>query len=161
MSNEIAVKEKKELQSKKNKSEFSEKQIKKSRLDTQNTLPDLAQCKKHFVPLSVQYWSPQDEGEEKLVYVHSVGMHDVPDLDTGEIKALECVMLIEKQGNIVMRYINAGRVLVGNIKDAIKRDEIIPGTTLTPISITYVGKKKNRSNAHISNVWQIIPLISN
>jgi len=146
---------------KKEVSVYSKKQIEIANLDTQKSLPDLTQAKKHFVPLSIEYWTPVAEGEEKLVYIHSVGVHEVPDMDTGEIKSLECVMMLEKQGDVVKRFINAGRVLVGNIKDAIVRGEIIEGTTLTPVAITYLGKKQNRSNARISNIWQIIPLINN
>jgi hypothetical protein len=138
---------------------YSHEQIEKSNLDIQKSLPDLSKSKKHFVPLTIEYWTPEKEGEEKLVYVHSVGFHEVPDMDTGELKQLECVMLLENQGGVVKRFINAGQVLVGNIKDAIGRNEIVPGTTLTPLSITYIGKKQNKSNSRISNIWQIIPLI--
>jgi len=157
--NELAVKENTPVKAE-NKSMYSSEQLANANLDTQKQLPDLAKAKKHFVPLSIEYWTPEKEGEEKLVYIHSVGIHEVPDMDTGEIKQLECVMFLEKQDDVVKRFINAGRVLVGNIKDAIKRGEIIAGTTLTPVSITYLGKKQNRSNARISNVWQIIPLIN-
>jgi len=157
--NELAVKENTQVKAE-NKSIYSSEQLANANLDTQKQLPDLAKAKKHFVQLSIEYWSPEKEGEEKLVYIHSIGMHEVPDMDTGEIKILECVMFIEKDGDVVRRYINAGRVLVGNIAGAVRRGEIIPGTTLTPVSITYLGKKQNRSNARISNCWQIIPLIN-
>ena len=157
---EISVKEKKEVSVNANtKKMYSEKQIIEASLDTQKQLPDLAKSKKHFVPLSIEYWTPESEGEEKLVYVHSVGLHEVNDMETGEIKELECVMFLEKQADVVKRYINAGRVLVGNIKDAIRRNEIIEGTTLTPVAIKYLGKKKNKSNSKESNAWQIIPLV--
>jgi hypothetical protein len=150
--NELAVKE--------NKGMYSSEQVANANLDTQKQLPDLSQAKKHFVPLSIEYWTPATEGEEKLVYIHSVGVHEVPDMDTGEIKQLECVMFLEKDGDVVKRWINAGRVLVGNIRDAMARGEIVAGTTLTPVSITYMGKRQNSTNARISNCWQIIPLIN-
>jgi len=157
---ELAVKESQDVSVKEKKGLYSSEQIKASNLDTQKNLPDLTQAKKHFVPLSIDYWTPTQEGEEKLVYIHSVGLHEVPDMDTGEVKQLECVMFLEKQGDVVKRFINAGRVLVGNIKDAINRGEIVEGTTLTPVAITYLGKKQNSTNARISNCWQIIPLIN-
>ncbi len=84
----------------------------------------------------------------------------MPDLETGEIKTLQCVMLIEKQKDTVKRFINASRVLVGNIQDAISRGEIVPKTTLTPVSITFLGSIKNRTNPFSSNRWQIVPLIN-
>ena len=138
---------------------FSPEVIKNSNLDAQKELPSLQTSTRHFVPLTIEYWTPTEDGEEKLVYIHSVGIHQVPDMETGEVKELECVMMLEKQGDVVRRFINAGRVLVGNIKDAVLRGEIVPGTTLTPISITYMGKVKNKSNARMSNRWQIIPLV--
>lgn len=90
---------------------------------------------KHFIPLSIEYWSPQAEDEEKLVYVAGVSFHDVPDMETAEIRSVECVLLLEQQGDTLCRFISASRVLVGNIKDAIIRGDIVPMTTLTPVSI--------------------------
>jgi len=139
---------------------YSAAQVESASLDAQKNLPDLSKAEKHFVPLNIDYWSPEKAGEEKLVYIHSIGGHDVPDLETGEIKTLQCVMMIEKQKDTVKRFINASRVLVGNIQDAISRGEIVPKTTLTPVSITFLGAFKNRSNAFSSNRWQIIPLIN-
>ena len=138
---------------------YSAKQVENAGLDIQKSLPDLSKSKKHFVPLNIDYWSPEATGEEKLVYIHSIGGHEVPDLETGEIKTLQCVMMIEKQKDTVKRFINASRVLVGNIQDAISRGEIVPKTTLTPVSITFLGSIKNRSNAFSSKRWQIVPLI--
>jgi len=140
-------------------SRFNPKQLKQASLETQTFLPDLAQTQKHFVPLTIEYWSPSEVGEEKLVYVHSIGSHEVPDLETGKIKTLECVMLLEQRNGTVSRYINASRVLVGNIRDAIQRGEIVPNTTLTPLSISYLGSFKNRSNSFNSSRWQISPLV--
>ena len=139
---------------------FSPDVIRDSNLNEQKSLPDLQQSNRHFVPMTIEYWTPTEEGEEKLVYIHSVGIHQVPEMTTGEVKDLECVMMLEKQGDVVKRFINAGRVLVGNIKDAVSRGEIVPGTTLTPVSITYIGKVKNKSNAMMSNRWQIMPLVA-
>jgi len=140
---------------------YSDREIEAHSLDNKNTeLADLKNAGRHFVPLNIEYWTPQAEGEEKLVYIHSVGLHEVPDMETGEIKQLECVMMLERSGDVVKRYLNAGRVLVGSIKDAITRGEIVPGTTLTPVAIIYLGKRQNKSNSKISNAWQIVRLIN-
>lgn len=138
---------------------FTDEQIKASQLSTATSLPDLASQQRHFVPLSTEYWTPQQEGEEKLVFVAGISNHDVPDMETGEIKNLECVLLLERQGDVLMRFISASKVLVGNIRDAINRGEIIPMSTLTPVAIKFLGQKKNKSNAKLSNRWQIVPLI--
>ena len=138
---------------------FTADEMATAQLSTQQHFPDLTTAAKHIVPLSIEYWSPTEAGEEKLVYIHSIGDHDVPDLETGDIKTLECVMLLENSNGTIKRFINASRVLVGNIRDAVNRGEIIPATTLTPLSITYLGTRKNRSNAFSSSCWQIIPLV--
>ena len=110
------------------------------------------------MPLAVEYWSPV-EGDEKRVFIAGINYHEVPDLETGEVKQLECVMMLERQGDSLMRYISASKVLVGNIKDAIKRSEIIPMSTLTPVAIRFLGQKKNKSNGKLSHRWLITPLI--
>lgn len=138
---------------------FTEAQIASSQLVNATSLPDLASQKQHFVPLSTEYWTPAQEGETKRVFVAGIDMHEVADLETGEIKMLECVMLLEHQGDVLMRFISASKVLVGNIRDAITRGEIIPMSTLTPVSIKFMGQKKNKSNAKLSNRWQILPLV--
>lgn len=140
-------------------SRFSVAQIGEANISTQTALPKLEAKNKGFIPLSVEYWSPTAEGEEKLVYVAGISFHDVPDMETGEINSIECVMLLEQQDDKLCRFISASKVLVGNIKDAIGRGDIVPMTTLTPVAITFVGKRKNRGNGRMSNRWQIIPLI--
>ena len=138
---------------------YSAEQVAAADIGNQTSLPSLVDAPKHFIPLSIEYWSPQAEGEEKLVYVAGVSFHDVPDMETSEIRSVECVLLLEQQGDTLCRFISASRVLVGNIKDAIMRGDILPMTTLTPVSITFMGQKKNRSNAKLSNRWKIVPII--
>jgi hypothetical protein len=140
-------------------SRFSVAQIGEANISTQAVLPKLEAKNKGFIPVSVEYWSPATEGEEKLVYIAGVSYHDVPNMDTGEISSVECVMMLEQQEDKLCRYISASKVLVGNIKDAISRGDIVPMTTLTPVAIAFIGKKKNRGNGKMSNRWQIIPLI--
>lgn len=154
---EIAVKE--NTQAAIYESRFSPEQIEASQLDKAQSIPDLAAAQKHFMPSNVEYWSPSAEGEEKRVFVAGISMHEVIDMETSEVKMLECVMLLERQDDILMRYITASKVLVGNIKDAIQRQEIIPMSTLTPVAIKYLGQKKNKSNGKLSNRWLITPII--
>ena len=139
--------------------QYTPEQLALANINNQKELPSLQKANKHFVPLNIDYWSPKEAGEEKLVYIHGIDIHEVPDMDSGELKQLECVMLLEKQDDTLKRLISASRILVGNIKDAIQRGEIIPKTTLTPVSITFLGKASNSSNSRMSNRWQIIPLI--
>ncbi len=138
---------------------FTPEQIAASHLNNVQSIPDLSNATKHFMPINVEYWTPQTEGEEKKVYIAGINMQEVPDMETGEIKTLECVMMLERQDNSLVRFISASKVLVGHVRDAIHRGEIIPMSTLTPVSIKFLGQKKNKSNAKLSNRWQIIPVI--
>jgi hypothetical protein len=140
------------------KSRFSTEMVEASSLDTVQNLPDLTTYKRHFMSLETEYWSPEP-GEEKMVYVMGVGMTDIKDQATGVLKPTECVMLAEPQGDKIKRYIVAGVILVSNVKDAIRAGVIVPNTSLTPVSILYIGQIKNKNNAFKSNRWEITPLV--
>ncbi|MBS3953667.1 MAG: hypothetical protein KGZ88_12025 [Methylomicrobium sp.] len=154
MSNDIAVKAENTAVA----TRHSAAKIADAHLDKQSQLPSLTDAKRHFMPMTVEYWSPEKEGEEKLVFIAGVEHHEVPDMETGEIKSIECVLMLENQGDKLVRYISASRILVGNIKEAIRRTEIVPMTTLTPVSIKYLGLKKTKSGKNAAR-WQILPLI--
>lgn len=112
------------------------------------------------LPLSTEYWSPEEAGESKRCYVAGIQETDIVDPQTGETKRMEAVFLLEvADDGKVRKLMNAGRVLVGNISDAIQRGQIVPGTALTPIQIAYLGQTKNRSNSRLSKRWEILPLV--
>jgi hypothetical protein len=140
---------------------FTPEQIAEADIEKAEKLPDLTALKKHFMPLNVEYWAAKEEGETKNVFIAGIDFHEVPDLESGEIKSIECVLMLEPTEDSLMRYINASKVLVGSIRDSISRGDIQPMSTLTPVSITYLGQKKNRSNAKLSARWKITPLIMN
>jgi len=112
------------------------------------------------LPISTEYWSPENTGDMKRVYVAGIQPADIVDPQTGEAKNLEAVYLLEvtEEGK-VNKLLSASRVLVGNIADAIRRNQIVPGTSLTPVQITYLGQTKNRSNSKMSKRWEILPLV--
>lgn len=138
---------------------FTETQIAESSIHNAQSLPKLSSEQKHFMPLNVEYWTPKNEGEEKLVYIMGIAPHEIADMETGELKTLDCVQMVEQQGESLVRIVSASKVLVGNVADAIKRGEIIPASTLTPVSIKFLGQKKNKSNARLSNRWQVVPIV--
>ena len=139
-------------------SRFTSEMVAASSLDMMQNLPDLSTFKRHFMSLETEYWTPEP-GEEKMVYVMGVGFKDIKDQATGVLKPTECVLLAENQGEKIKRFIVAGVILVSNIKDAIRDGVIVPNTTLTPISILYIGQIKNKNNAFKSNRWEITPLV--
>ena len=144
-----------------NATRFTDEQIAASSLHTDEDLPALAEAKAAPVPLSVEYWSASEEGESKRVWILGVEEREVLDVETAELKQVESVLFVEQTPDgMIKRFFCASRILVANIKDAIDRGEIIPGSRLTPIQITYVGERKNKRNASKkSKHFEILPLI--
>ncbi len=141
-------------------SKYTLEQIASSNLSSAKTLPLLSEAPVAPVPLSIQYWSPETEGEFKRGWVVGIGMQEVSDLETSELKMLESLFFVEQGENGQMiRWFNSSKILVANIKDAISRGELVPNTTLTPVQITYIGLKKNSKNAFKSKRFEILPLI--
>lgn len=141
------------------KSRFTDEQVASSSIETAQSLPVLTEAKKHFMSLETEYWTPEQEGEEKLCWVFGILPQEMTDMETGEVKQVECVMLVERQGDMVKRFICASKILVASIKAAINSGIIVPASTLTPISIIYKGEVKNKNNAKKSKRWQITPLV--
>ncbi len=135
-------------------------QIANADLSSATVLPKLVEAPTAPVPLSIQYWSPEVEGEFKRGWIVAVGMQEVSDLETSELKMLESVLFVEQADNgQMLRWFNSSKILVANIKSAIDRGELIPNTTLTPVQISYIGLKKNSKNAFKSKRFEILPLL--
>jgi hypothetical protein len=140
-------------------SRFTPEQLANSDLNSATVIHNLVEAPAATMPMSIQYWSPEVEGDEKSVYVAGIGFSEIADMETGELKNLECVFLVEPIGKVLVRWQNASKVLVANIKAAIERKEIIPGTTLTPVRIKYLGLQKNSRNAFKSKRFEILGLV--
>lgn len=132
------------------------------KIEDNSTLVCLEQAEVVPLPITVEYWSPQAPGESKRVYVAGIQPTEILDIQKGEIKTLSAVYLLEvtAEGQ-VKKWMTAAAVLVGAISEAIRRGQIIPGTDKTPVKITFLGKVKNRTNAMMSNRWEILPLVVN
>jgi hypothetical protein len=138
---------------------FTPEQIARSALHGGAELAELAETKPSKIPISVEYWSPEIEGEYKRGWIAGIEDREIADMETGELKMLPCILFVEQlPGGKLQRLIQASAVLVGNVRDAIKSGDIIPSTTLTPVQITYTGTKKNRTNAKLSKRWEILTL---
>jgi hypothetical protein len=138
---------------------YSHEQIAGSGLHSGAELPVLATTKPSRIPVSAEYWSPELEGESKRGWIAGIEDREIADMETGELRMLPCVLFVEQmESGKLQRIIQASAVLVGNVRDAIKAGEIVPGTHLTPVQITYTGTKKNRSNAKLSKRWEILTL---
>lgn len=134
-------------------------QVEAANLDTAQSLPSLENATAHPAPLSIAYWSPTEAGESKSVFVFGVADAEIQDMETKEPKTAECVFLLEQTAdNQLLRWYSASKILVGSIKSAIDRGEILPGTYLTPVRITYKGLKRTKSGKNAAN-WEILRLI--
>jgi hypothetical protein len=119
-------------------------------------LPILADATEMPLDLMSDYWTPEKEGEYKYVFFDRIDVSQVLTQDeTPVLIDLECAYFLEQDINKEIKSIrNGSKRLVG----ALLAQNVQRGTAL---KITYMGKKKNRSNAFKSDSWSIKPLIIN
>ncbi len=121
-------------------------------VDLNRKLPSLADAEPFPFDLMADYWTPENEGESKRVYFDRIAERAVADQQTGDIIDLECAFFLEEQeGGELKTISNGSKRLVG----ALQAYNIQKGT---PMLITYLGKRKNRTNSFKSDVWSIRPL---
>ncbi len=104
--------------------------------------------------LMSDYWTPQNPGESKRVFFDRIDIRQVKDMNSEDTIDLECAFFIEKVNGEAKSISNGSRRLVG----ALQSLNIQRGSALL---ITYMGKKKNKSNNFNSDSWSIKPLILN
>lgn len=103
--------------------------------------------------LMSDYWSPENVGEERRVLFDRIQAMGVVDQATGEVVDLNCAFFFyqENKDAPIKQIRNGSRRLVGAIENFnLQR--------LTPLSIKYAGKKRNKSNSNLSDNWIITPL---
>ena len=104
------------------------------------------------VDLNQEYWSPTEEKETRRgVFWMNVNRRCL-DQETGEHIELECVVFVVpgKDGKH-SSFVNGSKRLVGMIEG----NDIKQGT---PLEITYLGKKKNKTNGNSSDHWSVVTL---
>lgn len=117
--------------------------------DLTNHLPDLNTAEALPLDLMSDYWTPETKGEEKRVFFYEIGWSHAIDQETGETFTLECAFFIERDEKGQVKQIrNGSKRLVG----ALIANKVEQGT---PLLITYMGKKKNRTNSFSSDSWSI------
>ncbi len=115
-------------------------------------LPLLRDAEPYPFDLMADYWTPENDGESKRVYFDKIALRQVADQNTGDIIELECAFFLEQQENGELKTVsNGSKRLVG----ALQAYDIQKGT---PLLITYLGKKKNRTNSFKSDIWSVKPL---
>lgn len=117
-----------------------------------DAIPSLDDYVPASVDLSGEYWTPAD-GETKRLIFWSVEQRTVPDQkDPEKHVELPCCVFIDPQVDGQHKTLsNGSKRLVA----AFENSAIAQGT---PVQIQYMGKKRNRTNANLSDHWSVFVL---
>ena len=114
-------------------------------------LPDLGKARIKDVNLALEYWTPQEEGESKLlIFMHVVQEDQIPDFnDPKNLVKRDCAYFIEQteQGFQILR--NASSRLVSIARHFLEGEVY---------QITFKGMRPNKTNSNKSNYWAIQPV---
>lgn len=117
-------------------------------------LPDLnTDFEVESVDLSAEYWSPTETGEKRRMFFMGIENRTAPDHNDPEKEVeLPCAVFVLRGDDGEFRaVINGSKRLVAAFENsALDRGK--------PVQVTYLGKKKNRSNAHMSDDWSVVTL---
>ena len=120
------------------------------------SVPNLSEAREGPADLTSEYWTPEKEGEFKLVFFQNIESSIYEDQNTGEEVELPCAIMIEQKADLSLVTIrNGGKRLVAALEEAEASEKIAAGT---PLKITFLGKQKNKTNSNMSDRWSIRPL---
>lgn len=138
---------------------YTEHELAETEIRHDTELPSLDNHVSLPIPLQVEYWSPENPGEEKRGWILGVEEQLIADRDTGELRRMESILFVEETKDGKKARIQcAAKLLVASVQDAIRRGEIVPGNLRYPVKITYTGIKKCK-NGNKANKWEITPLV--
>lgn len=124
---------------------------------SKGVLPGLDDAQELPFDMAGDYWTPEESGESKNVYFVEIKTQKVLSANgTGELIDLDCAVFIELKEGIAHTILNGSRRLVGTLEQLIATNRVKQGM---PLKITYMGKKKNKSNSFSSDNWSIKPLV--
>lgn len=145
MSKELALKE-----------QESSFEIQAADLSTSD-LPSLEDAQELPVDLCGNYWTPEHAGEfKKMFFVEIKPQKVLSATGTGELIDLDCATFLEQtEDGTIQTVTNGSRRLVGILEQYVSNGIIRNGT---PLKITYMGKRKNKTNNFTSDSWSVKPL---
>lgn len=113
-------------------------------------LPDLNKAEVLPFEMMSDYWTPETPGESKRLFFDRITTRMALDQQSGEPIELECANFFEqdKKDDGLKTISNGSKRLVGLIQSL----KIPQGM---PLYITYLGKKKNKSNQFQSDYWSV------
>lgn len=114
-------------------------------------IPDLDDFVPASADLSSEYWTPEN-GEVRRMVFWAIEKRQAPDHDDpSKSVELESVVFIEPNETSYSTVVNGSKRLVA----AFANNDVQQGT---PVQVTYMGKKKNRTNQNMSDHWSVIEL---
>lgn len=119
-------------------------------------IPSLKDAQELPIDLCGNYWTPENPGEYKKVIFLEIKPQKVLSQSTGELIDLDCAVFAEQNENgDLVTVMNGSIRLVGTLQPYIESGTIKHGTLL---KITFMGKRKNKTNSYSSDNWSIKPL---
>lgn len=114
-------------------------------------LPDLSKATAAPLELTGEYWTPEKEGEVKRMFFKEIRQEMAIDVASGKDVELSVAYFVEVQNGDKKVIRQASKRLAG----ALETLKIASGM---PLEITYLGKKRNKTNSFMSDSWSIKPL---
>jgi hypothetical protein len=114
-------------------------------------LPDLSKATAAPLELTGEYWTPEKEGEVRRMFFKEICQEVAIDVASGKDIELSVAYFVEVQDGNKKVIRQASKRLTG----ALETLKIASGM---PLEITYLGKKKNKTNSFMSDNWSIKPL---
>lgn len=126
-------------------------------VDLNGNLPSLKDAQELPIDLCGNYWTPEMPGESKRVFFVEVKPQKVLSAQgTGELIDLDCAVFAEQnEEGALITVTNGSRRLVGILEQYVNEGLIKRGT---PLKITFMGKRKNKTNSYSSDNWSVKPL---
>ena len=119
---------------------------------SKNDLPSLEDAQELPIDLCGNYWTPEKPGEFRKMYFVEIKPQKVLSATSpDELIDLDCATFLEKSADGT----NGSRRLVGILEQYIENGSLKSGM---PLKITYMGKRKNKTNNFQSDNWSVKPL---
>lgn len=126
-------------------------------IDLSGEIPLLKDAQELPIDLCGNYWTPEMPGEyKKLIFIDITPKKVLSAQGTGELIELDCAVFAEQNENgDLVTIMNGSRRLVGILEPYVADGMIKNGTLL---KVTFMGKRKNKTNSYSSDNWSIKPL---
>lgn len=103
--------------------------------------------------LSYEYWTPEKSGEaRRMVYVETA-LRSCPDHQDATL-SVELPVAV-----FLYPCVDGNKTVVNGSKRLIAVFENSDIASGTPVQVTYKGKKRNRTNANMSDDWSVVTLV--